>query len=139
MIKSLFSVISSIVITILLFIRLVNAASFSEIVVIGSLAFFTGLTSLYLLFEKRIKSGNLYLKNICGENQVVTYYVATIIMLLLLEIFLIFIPIEGYIFKILKIFLMSFFLAGISALSVLIYYDRKKKKNKNGCAKNLFQ
>ena len=114
----------------LLFIRLINVKSTGEIVVIGLLTLFAGIMCVFLIFEKHIKQSNFSLKykKYCGENKIVMYYMTTITLLLMLEIFFLFIPFESEVYKTLKLVLMSFFLIGICTLSILIYLERKKRR-----------
>ncbi len=130
MAKSLVALLSSIIITILLCLRLFSAKSTGDIVVIGLLTLFTGMISIYLLFEKRIKRIDMFHKHqeYCNKNNVVIFYVAAIFLMLVLVVFFVLVPVEGQFFNVLKIILISFFFLSICTLLVLIYRDKMKEK-----------
>jgi hypothetical protein len=123
--KSFFSLVSSIIITVLLFIRLINATSFEEIMVIGFLTVLCCFFTFYLLFEKRIKSKILFSKRLSKKHDHISYYIVLIVIMILIEILFIFNPLNNYIFEILKRILMAFFFAGIIILSIRVYYEKR--------------
>ena len=123
--KSFFSLVSSIIITVLLFIRLINATSFEEIMVIGFLTVLCCFFTFYLLFEKRIKSKTLFSKKLSKKHDHISYYIVLIVIMILFEILFIFNPLNNYIFELLKRILMAFFFAGIIILSIRVYYEKR--------------
>ncbi len=124
--KSFFSFVSSIIITVLLFIRLIKATSFEETMVIGFLTVLCCFFTFYLLFEKRIKSKTLFPKRLSKKHDHLSYYIVLIVIMLLFEILFIFNPLNNYIFEISKRILMAFFFAGIIILSIRVYYEKRR-------------
>ncbi|MDA8142224.1 MAG: hypothetical protein M0036_26560 [Desulfobacteraceae bacterium] len=120
--KSLLAIISSILIALLSIKRLTEANSTGDILVGGSLTLLAIIFCLYLIFERSIKTIVFRF----GFNSLLFHYAVIILLLFFLEIFLLFVPIEGEIYGILRIILMSFFLAGIIILFVLAYREKKK-------------
>lgn len=125
MVKSLLSIAGSIVITVVLAFRVVNANSFDEVIVIGGLALFTGVVALYLLFTSFSKNAKLSYGKTSIKKTVTHYYVTMIALLILMEIFLYFAPLDNQLLEIPKAILMLFFLVGIVVLSVLLYSQKK--------------
>ena len=128
MTKSLVVLLSSIIITILLCMRLLSAKTTGDIVVVGLLTLFAGTMSIYLLFEKRIRRSDLFYKyqDYCNKNRTVMFYYAVILLMLILVVFFMLVPIAGQFFNVLKIILISFFLIFICTL--LVFVNREKKK-----------
>ena len=125
MVKKVFSIIGSLGITVVLFLRVVNAKSLDEVVVIGALALFTGAIALYLLFTSSSKGEELFYKKKYRKDNVAVYYKTILALLVLMEIFLYFTPLDKHLFEIPKTVLMLFFFVGITILCILLY--RKKR------------
>ncbi len=107
------------------------ASSIFEIVFGSFVAVIFGLFSLYLIFEKQIKSAELYnkYKGIYDGNKLIVHHVSLIIGLLLMETLFFFYTPESFMINSLRVFLMVLFFLGIVLLVIQIFKFKQDRKH----------
>ena len=131
--KSLLVIFSSIIVTSISIRRLLIAKSFGEILVAGFIAITFGILSVYLIFEKQLKSLGFFKKweRFYNNHKLIVKSLALVAALLLMEVLLFSYAPENILLNILRLFLISLFSVGIILLIIQIYnLKRNNKKSK---------
>ena len=123
--KSLFSIVSSLIITVISVRRGLEAESAVELLLACVVAFFFGLFSLYLIFEKALNNIDFFKKfnNFLYDNQITTHYIIYIFLLTIMEVFFIAYTPDSSIINYIRLFLIFLFLLGIIVLSIPVVAD----------------